>query len=180
MLTSLVSVFFGRQTTDMLSGYKGFSRRFVKSFPAISSGFEIETELMIHALEMKVSITEIRAPYFERPVGSTSKLSTFKDGWRILKLIASFVKNEKPLPFFALVSGVLAIFSLLLAYPVVATYLEQGSVPRLPTAILSAFVMVTAILCLFTGFVLDVVTLSRKEAKRLVYLKFKSVRQKST
>lgn len=169
-LTSLVSFFFGCQTTDMLTGYKGFSRRFVKSFPAISSGFEIETELMIHALEMRVSIMELRASYFERPEGSTSKLSTFKDGWRIVRLIASFVKNEKPLPFFSSGAFFLVILSLLCAYPVFATYIDTGLVPRLPTAILSALLMITAILCFFTGFVLDVVTLNRKETKRLFYL----------
>jgi glycosyltransferase involved in cell wall biosynthesis len=170
LLTSLVGWSFGTKVKDMLSGYKVFSRRFVKSFPAISSGFEIETELIIHALEMGVSIKEFGSTYAERPEGSTSKLSTFKDGWRILRMIGIFIKNEKPLPFFCSLAALLALTSLLLGAPVIYEYIQTGLVPRLPTAILSASIMLLAVLAVVAGLILDVVTLSRREMKRLVYL----------
>ncbi|MBN8242194.1 glycosyltransferase [Nitratireductor aquimarinus] len=174
LLTGLVSFFFGRQTTDMLSGYKAFSRRFVKSFPAISPGFEIETELMVHALELRVPIFEFSAPYAERPEGSESKLSTYKDGAKILAMIASFIKNEKPLAFFSAFSAGTAAIALALGVPVIFEFLQTGLVPRLPTALLAASIGLISVLLLFTGMILDTVTLSRREAKRLAYLQLPS------
>jgi glycosyltransferase involved in cell wall biosynthesis len=174
LLTGLVSFFFGRQTTDMLSGYKAFSRRFVKSFPAISPGFEIETELVVHALELRVPIFEFSAPYAERPKGSESKLSTFKDGAKILAMIGSFIKNEKPLAFFPAFSAGTAAIALALGVPVIFEFLQTGLVPRLPTALLAASIGLISILLLFTGMILDTVTLSRREAKRLAYLQLPS------
>ncbi len=170
MLTGIVRGFFGRQTSDMLSGYKVLSRRFVKSFPAMSRGFETETELTVHALEMRMPMTEISAPYKERPDGSTSKLRTFRDGWRILMLISRLIKDERPLAFFTSVGGLFALVGLALGLPVVADYFATGLVPRLPTAVLSVGFVVLAALCLFAGLILDVVTKARQELKRLAYL----------
>ena len=172
MLTQIVSAFFGRQSRDMLSGYKLLSRRFVKSFPAMSSGFETETELTVHALEMRMPMAEVSALYKERPQGSMSKLRTYRDGWRILMLISRLVKDERPLAFFASVGGLVGLTGLLLGLPVVLTFLETGLVPRLPTAVLSVGLIVIAWLSIFTGLILDVVTKSRQEFKRLMYLSF--------
>lgn len=174
LLTSLVSLLFGRQTTDMLSGYKAFSHRFVKSFPAISSGFEIETELTIHALELQTSIGELRAPYVERPAGSVSKLNTFHDGFRIMRMIGAFVKNEKPFLFFTAFSAAILAVSILVAAPVVIDFVETGFVPRLPSAVLAASLAILAALSFLAGVILDAVTLGRKEAKRLRYLELQS------
>ncbi len=170
MLTGIVRGFFGRQTSDMLSGYKVLSRRFVKSFPAMSRGFETETELTVHALEMRMPMAEVSAPYKERPDGSTSKLRTFRDGWRILMLISRLIKDERPLAFFASVGGLFALVGLALGLPVVGDYFATGLVPRLPTAVLSVGFVVLAALCLFAGLILDVVTKARQELKRLAYL----------
>jgi glycosyltransferase involved in cell wall biosynthesis len=172
LLTSMVAWFFGRQTSDMLSGYKAFSRRFVKSFPAISPGFEIETELTIHALELRVAIGETRAPYGERPEGSHSKLSTFRDGYRIARMIGSFVKNERPLLFFNAISLALIVGSCLLATPIVLEYLVTGLVPRFPTAILATGMVLLAGITWAAGLILDTITLGRKENKRLKYLEY--------
>lgn len=170
MLTKIVALVFGDRITDMLSGYRVFSRRFVKSFPALSSGFEIETELTIHALELKMPVAEIETTYKGRLEGSESKLRTYRDGLMILKTIATLIKEERPLQFFVLVSVVLSLMSVILAWPLVTEYLETGMVPRFPTAILSSAIMLLAFLSLFTGMVLDTVTHGRREMKRMWYL----------
>jgi len=170
MLTSLVVWVFGKRTADMLSGYRVFSRRFVKSFPALSGGFEIETELTVHALELRMPIAEVATPYKDRPAGSVSKLSTFKDGFRILFMIGKLVKEERPMEFFSLGALALAIISVVLAAPVFITYIETGLVPRLPTAILSTGLMILAFLALTSGLILDTVTRGRREIKRIAYL----------
>jgi glycosyltransferase involved in cell wall biosynthesis len=170
MFTDFVSHVFGKQFTDILSGYRVFSRRFVKSFPALSSGFEIETELTVHALELNVPVGEIETPYRARPEGSTSKLSTYKDGARILKLIVTLFKHEKPLAFFGALAAVLALLSVGLAVPIISEWLQIGLVPRFPTAILSAAIMILAFLSVTAGMILETVTRGRREMKRLVYL----------
>ncbi|HUO55764.1 MAG TPA: glycosyl transferase, partial [Rhodoblastus sp.] len=154
----------------MLSGYKVFNRRFVKSFPAMSQGFEIETELVVHALELRMSCAEKATAYRERPEGSTSKLRTFRDGFKILGLIADLIRNERPLQFFSVIGVLLALIALALDAPIVMTYLETGLVPRLPTAVLSVGLFILSALCFFAGLVLDTVTTLRQEVKRLKYL----------
>jgi hypothetical protein len=154
----------------MLSGYKVLSARFVKSFPAMSSGFETETELAVHALELRMPCGEIETAYKERPEGSVSKLSTYRDGWRILKLIGRLVKDERPLQFFGLLGLAIGLSAIVLGAPVVATYLETGLVPRLPTAVLSIGLVILGVLSFFVGLILDMVTRTRQEMKRLVYL----------
>ena len=175
ILSGLVGKIFGNRTKDMLSGYRVFSRRFVKSFPALSRGFEIETELTVHALELRMPIVDVDTEYGERPPGSESKLSTVKDGFRIMRMIMLLVKEERPMQFFGAFAVLLASVSLLLVYPVFAEYVETGLVPRLPTAVLSAAVMLMGLLSLFAGLILDTVTLGRREMKRLGYLRFESV-----
>ncbi len=170
MLTALVSFVFGKRTADMLSGYRVFSRRFVKSFPTLVVGFEIETELTVHALELRMPITEVATPYKDRPAGSVSKLSTFKDGFRILFMIGKLVKEERPLEFFSLAAGLLTLFSIVLAWPLFVTYFDTGLVPRLPTAILSTGLMILAFLALACGLILETVTRGRREMKRMAYL----------
>ena len=167
MLTALVQNVFGRQFTDMLSGYKVLSRRFVKSFPAMSRGFEIETELTVHALELRMPCGEELTTYGERPTGSFSKLSTLRDGVRILSLIASLVKNERPLQFFGLIGLVLIVIGVLTAVPLAETYVDTGLVPRLPTAVLDVGLVVVGVLSVFTGLILDVVTTMRQEFEAL-------------
>jgi glycosyltransferase involved in cell wall biosynthesis len=170
VLTGLVGTIFGSRTTDMLSGYKVFSRRFVKSFPAMSTGFEIETELMIHALELRLPVGEIAAPYGERPEGSTSKLATWRDGFLILRMIGILIQRERPLEFFAVLALLLMLLSVGLGVPVVVTFLETGFVPRFPTAILASALMLSAMLSLAVGLILNAITHSRREMKRLAYL----------
>ena len=170
LLTGLVARIFGRHFSDMLSGYRAFSRRFVKSFPALISGFEIETALTIHALELRMPVGEMETPYKERPIGSASKLHTFRDGFRILWMILRLVEEERPLHLLGLVAFLLALTSFGLGYPVIATFLQTGLVPRLPTAVLSASLMVLACLSLVSGLIIDMVTLGRRETKRLFYL----------
>ena len=177
LLTRLVAFLFGNRISDMLSGYRVFSRRFVKSFPALSAGFETETELTIHALELRMPIEEMSFPYKMRPVDSSSKLNTYRDGWRILKTIIKLAKEEKPFLVFGSLSVVFAFVSLLLAWPLLATYLETGLVPRLPTAILATGLMLLAFLTLACGAILDVVTLGRREVKRLSYLELPRYRR---
>lgn len=169
-LTGLVAAIFGRQLSDLLSGYRVLSRRFVKSFPALSAGFEIETELTVHALELRMPMAEVRTPYRERPEGSASKLRTYRDGVRILRTILALVREERPLAFFAAGFAALAVLSLALGWPVVMTYLETGLVPRLPTALLSTGLMLLAFLSLASGLILDTVTRGRRELRRLHYL----------
>lgn len=171
LLTMLVSIIFGKGFNDMLSGYKVFSRRFVKSFPALSKGFEIETELTIHALELGMAVKEIPTPFFERPPGSSSKLRTFSDGIRIIKTIGILLKEEKPFRFFGTIFLILFFTSTILAIPIFITFFKTGLVPRFPTAILSTGLMVLAFISLACALILDTVTLSRKEMKRLMYLK---------
>ena len=171
LLTGLVARIFGRQFTDMLSGYRVMSRRFVKSFPALSAGFEIETELTVHALELRMPIAEVHTPYDERPAGSASKLRTYRDGLKILRTIAALVKEERPLGFFSVVFAVLFAASLTFGWPVVTTYLQTGLVPRLPTAVLSMGLMLLAFLGLACGLILDTVTRGRRELRRLHYLR---------
>ena len=170
VLTQMVRSFFGRETSDMLSGYKALSQRFVKSFPAMSGGFETETELTVHALEMCMPMGEIAAPYRERPAGSLSKLRTYRDGARILMLIARLIKDERPLPFFGSLGVLFGLAGLLAGLPVVLTFFETGLVPRLPTAVLSVGMVLVGLLSLFAGLILDVVTKARQEFKRLMYL----------
>ncbi len=170
--TKTVSAIFGRRFDDILSGYRVFSRRFVKSFPALSRGFEIETELTVHALELRMPVAEVETAYKERPIGSESKLSTFRDGFRILATIVRLMKEERPLLFFSIISAVLATSALILAYPLLITYLQTGLVPRFPTAILASAIMVLAFLALTCGFILDSVAHGRAEIKRLRYLQF--------
>lgn len=170
MLTGFVAKLFGRSFTDILSGYRAFSRRFVKSFPALSKGFETETELTVHALELRMPVTEIDTPYGARPEGSASKLSTYRDGWRILRLILQLYKHERPLAYFSALAGILAVLSAALAAPVILEYLNTGLVPRFPTAILSTGIMILAFLFFIAGVILETVTRGRQEIKRLLYL----------
>ena len=170
LFTGIVGTIFGSRFGDILSGYRALSRRFVKSFPALSLGFEIETELTVHALELRMPVAEVLTDYKERPEGSESKLNTFRDGWRILSLIVRLLKEERPLMFFGSVFAVLALFSVGISYPLLVTYLETGLVPRFPTAILAAATMLLAFLSLACGLILDTVTRGRKEFKRLRYL----------
>ncbi|MEH2567474.1 glycosyltransferase family 2 protein [Bradyrhizobium sp. AZCC 2289] len=170
MLTSFLSAVFGQAFKDILSGYRVFSRRFVKSFPVLSDGFEIETELSVHALELALPVSEIETPYYARPEGSVSKLNTWRDGFRILGTILKLYRSEKPLRFFTAIGIILALLSIGLAIPVIITYLEVGLVPRLPTAVLSMGLMIVAILSISSGLVLDTVTRGRREMKLLAYL----------
>ncbi|MEA2991977.1 MAG: hypothetical protein QOD40_897 [Alphaproteobacteria bacterium] len=170
LLTSFVTVVFGRAFTDMLSGYRVFSRRFVKSFPVLSGGFEIETELTVHALELELPVAEVETPYYARPVGSASKLNTWSDGFRILWTIGRLYRSERPLQFFSAIAGVLAIVAIVLAIPIVATFLREGIVPRFPTAILATGLMLAALLSFVAGLILDTVTRGRRELKLLAYL----------
>jgi hypothetical protein len=170
LFTGFVANLFGNRFTDILSGYRAFSRRFVKSFPALSNGFEIETELTVHALQLRMPIGEIDTPYGARLEGSQSKLSTYRDGFRIMTMITKLFKNERPLFFYGLIFGLLAVLSLVLSVPLVTTYLETGLVPRLPTAVLVASMMLLAFLSLTCGLILDTVTHGRREIKRLAYL----------
>jgi glycosyltransferase involved in cell wall biosynthesis len=170
LLTSFVASVFGPSFKDMLSGYRVFSRRFVKSFPVLSGGFEIETELTIHALELGLAAAEIDTPYYSRPAGSASKLNTWYDGFRILRTIVTLYRAERPLTFFGGIGLALAIASVSFAVPIFVTFVETGLVPRLPTAILSMGLMVVAFLSAAVGLVLDTVTRGRREMKLLAYL----------
>ena len=170
MLTSFLSQVFGKAFKDILSGYRVFSRRFVKSFPVLSDGFEIETELSVHALELALPVAEVETPYYARPEGSFSKLNTWRDGLRIIGTILKLYRSEKPLRFFTAIGIFLALLSIALAVPIVVTYLETGLVPRLPTAVLSMGLMIVALLSASSGLVLDTVTRGRREMKLLAYL----------
>jgi glycosyltransferase involved in cell wall biosynthesis len=170
MLTSFLSSVFGQAFKDILSGYRVFSRRFVKSFPVLSDGFEIETELTVHALQLSMPVAEIETPYYARPEGSFSKLNTWSDGFRILGTILKLYRSEKPLRFFSTIGIFLALVSIGLAIPVIVTYLEIGLVPRLPTAVLAMGMMIVAVLSVSSGLVLDTVTRGRREMKLLAYL----------
>jgi glycosyltransferase involved in cell wall biosynthesis len=170
VLTGLVRWLFDAQIDDMLSGYRVFSRRFVKSFPSFSREFEIETELTVHAMQMRMPVAEVETSYKERPPGSTSKLRTFRDGWRILMTISNLMRNERPLLFFSLIGLVTFLTAVALGLPVMLEYVDTGKVARFPTAILCMSMTVIAVVCIATGLILDLVAHVRREAKRLVYL----------
>jgi glycosyltransferase involved in cell wall biosynthesis len=170
LLTASVGFVFGRSFSDMLSGYRVFSRRFVKSFPVLSGGFEIETELTVHALELGLPVGEVDTPYYARPAGSTSKLNTWRDGFRILWMIGRLYRSERPMQFFSIIAALLMIVALVLAEPVITTFLREGVVPRLPTAVLAMGLVIMAMLSLMSGLILDTVTRGRREIKLLAYL----------
>ncbi len=172
MLTGAVRMIFGDRVQDMLSGYKVFSRRYVKSFPAYSIGFGIETELSVHALEMQMPVGHLSGYYGGRPDGSVSKLSTYKDGMRILLLIIQLFKHERPMTFFGTIAAALAILSLIVGFPLLDEYVKTGLVPRFPTAILATGIMLLSSLSFITGLVLDTVTRGRREMKALAYLSY--------
>jgi glycosyltransferase involved in cell wall biosynthesis len=170
VFTGLLAGLFGRSFSDIFSGYRVFSRRFVKSFPVLSAGFEIETEMSVHALELRMPVGETETVYAARPEGSHSKLSTFGDGWRILRTIGNLYRMERPVLFYGSIGALLVIAAILLAIPLVETYLQTGLVPRVPTAILVTGMVIVAVLCVFTGLILDTVTRGRREVRRLAYL----------
>jgi hypothetical protein len=170
LFTGMLGRLFGRSFSDIFSGYRVFSRRFVKSFPVLSSGFEIETEMSVHALELRMPVGEVETSYVSRPEGSQSKLSTFGDGWRILKTIATLYRTERPVLFFGAIGALLLVAALILAVPLIVTYLDTGLVPRVPTAILITGMTIVAVLCFFAGLILDTVTRGRREVRRLAYL----------
>lgn len=170
VFTGLLSKLFGRSFSDIFSGYRVFSRRFVKSFPVLSEGFEIETEISVHALELRMPVGEVETAYGARPEGSESKLSTFRDGWRILKTIGTLYRIERPVLFYGSIGAMFLLGAIILAVPLVLTYLDTGLVPRLPTAILVTGMTIIAVLCVFAGLILDTVTRGRREMRRLAYL----------
>ena len=170
LFTGLLSGLFGRSFSDIFSGYRVFSRRFVKSFPVLSSGFEIETEISVHALELRMPVGEVETAYAARPEGSQSKLSTYSDGWKILRTILTLYRIERPVLFYGIIGALLVALAIVLAAPLVATYLHTGLVPRQPTAILVTGMIIVAVLCFFAGLILDTVTRGRREVRRLYYL----------
>jgi glycosyltransferase involved in cell wall biosynthesis len=170
LLTGMLARLFGRSFSDILSGYRVFSRRFVKTFPVLSEGFEIETEISVHALELKMPVAEIETPYFARPEGSESKLSTYSDGWRILRTIVTLYRVERPMLFFGVIGAVFAALAVILAVPLIVTYMQTHLVPRFPTAILATGLMILAFLNGFAGLILDTVVRGRREVRRLAYL----------
>jgi len=175
LLTGILSRLFGRTFSDILSGYRIFSRRFVKSFPILSAGFEIETEISVHALELRMPVAEIVTRYGARPEGSASKLSTYRDGWRILSTIMVLFRIERPVLYFGSIGALLALVALILAAPLFLTYAQTGLVPRLPTAILITGLAIVACLCFFAGLILDTVVRGRREMRRLAYLALPAV-----
>ena len=170
VLTGILARLFGRSFSDILSGYRVFSRRFVKSFPILSAGFEIETEISVHALELRMPVAEMVTRYGARPEGSASKLSTYRDGWRILRTILTLFRIERPVLYFGSLGFLLALLALILAAPLVLTYVQTGLVPRFPTAILVTGLAIVACLCFFAGLILDTVVRGRREMRRLAYL----------
>jgi glycosyltransferase involved in cell wall biosynthesis len=172
LFTGILAGLFGRSFSDIFSGYRVFSRRFVKSFPVLSSGFEIETEMSVHALELRMPVGEVTSRYLARPEGSASKLSTFRDGWRILQTIATLYRIERPVLFFGGIGAALLVAALILSVPLVLTYIDTGLVPRVPTAILITGLAIIATLCFFAGLILDTVTRGRREVRRLAYLAY--------
>ena len=175
MLTGMLARIFGRTFTDILSGYRVFSRRFVKSFPALARGFETETEISVHALELAMPVAEVVTAYAARPEGSESKLSTYRDGWRILQTILHLFRIERPVLFYGGFAAFLAGFAIVLAVPLAVTYAETGLVPRFPTAILVTGLMILAALSFFCGLILDTVVRGRREVRRLHYLSLPGV-----
>jgi glycosyltransferase involved in cell wall biosynthesis len=175
MLTGMLAWLFGRTFSDILSGYRVFSRRFVKSFPALSRGFETETEISVHALELAMPVGEVVTSYGARPEGSHSKLSTYRDGWRILGTIIHLFRIERPVLFYGSLSLVLVVIAIVLSIPLAITYAQTGLVPRFPTAILATGLVITAALSFFCGLILDTVVRGRREVRRLAYLSFPAV-----
>ena len=174
LFTRLLSGLFGRSFTDIFSGYRVFSRRFVKSFPVLSEGFEIETEISVHALELRMPVGEVETTYGARPEGSASKLSTYRDGWRILRTIGTLYRVERPVLFYGSFGALLLVAAIVLAIPLVLTYLDTGMVPRFPTAILATGMVIVAVLSFFAGLILDTVTRGRRELRRLWYLSYRA------
>ena len=170
LFNALLASLFGRTFSDIFSGYRIFSRRFVKSFPALSRGFETETEISVHALELAMPVGEVVTQYGARPEGSQSKLSTWRDGWRILKTILHLYRIERPVLFYGSFSLFLAALAIVLSIPLAVTYFQTGLVPRFPTAILATGLMLLAALSFFTGLILDTVVRGRREVRRLHYL----------
>lgn len=175
LLTSAVRWIFGNRVKDMLSGYKVFSNRFVKSFPILATGFDIETELTIHALELALPIAHVEGDYRPRAPGSVSKLHTWSDGWRILRLIVRLLRHERPLYFFGACSIIAFIIAILVVIPLAITYAQTGLVPRLPTAILAVGIVLAGTLSLMTGIILDTVTRGRRETRLLAYLRYPAI-----
>jgi glycosyltransferase involved in cell wall biosynthesis len=170
LFTGLLSGLFGRSFSDIFSGFRVFSRRFAKSFPVLSSGFEIETEMSVHALELRMPVGEVETVYAARPEGSESKLSTVRDGWRILNTIVTLYRIERPVLFYGSIGAFLLALAIVLSIPLVITYVHTGLVPRVPTAILVTGIVIVAVLCFFAGLILDTVTRGRREVRRLAYL----------
>jgi glycosyltransferase involved in cell wall biosynthesis len=170
LFTGLLASLFGRSFSDIFSGYRVFSRRFVKSFPALSRGFETETEISVHALELAMPVGEVVTAYGARPEGSESKLSTYRDGWRIMRTILHLFRIERPVLFYGGIAAFLAALAIVLAIPLAVTYVETGLVPRLPTAILVTGLTIVAALSFFCGLILDTVVRGRREVRRLYYL----------
>lgn len=170
LFTALLTSMFGRAFSDIFTGYRVFSRRFVKSFPVLSTGFEIETEISVHALELSMPVAEIQTVYGARPTGSVSHLSTYSDGWRILKMMVGLFRTERPVQFFGGFAVILTVVAAILGVPLLITFLDSGLVPRIPTAILATGLVLIAALSLLAGLILDTVTRGRREIKRLVYL----------
>lgn len=170
MLTHTVSMLFGRQFTDMLSGYRVFSKRFAKTYPGVAHGFEVETELTVHALELRMPIAEVPVSYRSRPEGSVSKLSTYQDGLRILKAITRLVMHERPLQFFTTIALVLSLVGGVMALPVASTFFETGLVPRFPTLMLILGILLSAVSSMICGIIVNAITVSRQEMKLLSYL----------
>ncbi len=176
LLTGMLARLFGRSFTDILSGYRVFSRRFVKSYPALSTGFEIETDISVHALELRMPVAEVETPYVARPEGSASKLSTYGDGWRILRTIVTLYRLERPLLFFGSIGALLGLAAIVLGIPLAVTYARTGLVPRFPTAIAATGLVILAALNGFAGLILDTVVRGRREVRRLAYLAYPAPR----
>lgn len=174
MLTGMLAQLFGRSFSDILSGYRVFSKRFVKSFPVLSSGFEIETEISVHALELTMPVAEQVTAYAARPEGSESKLNTYRDGWRILKTIIMLFRSERPMTFFGMIAALLALLAIILAVPLAITYAQTGLVPRLPTALLSTGLIILSAMSMMCGLILDTVVRGRLEMRRLAYLAYQA------
>jgi glycosyltransferase involved in cell wall biosynthesis len=170
VLTGMLARLFGRTFSDILSGYRVFSRRFVKSFPALARGFETETEISVHALELSMPVAEVVTAYGARPEGSESKLSTYRDGWRIIRTIMHLFRIERPVLFYGSFAAALAALAIVLAVPLAITYAQTGLVPRMPTAMLVTGLMILAALSFFCGLILDTVVRGRREVRRLAYL----------
>jgi glycosyltransferase involved in cell wall biosynthesis len=174
MLTGMLAKLFGRSFSDILSGYRVFSKRFVKSFPVLSAGFEIETEISVHALELSMPVAEQVTAYAARPEGSESKLNTYRDGWRILKTIIMLFRSERPMAFFGMIATLLALLAVILAVPLAITYAQTGLVPRLPTALLSTGLIILGAMSMMCGLILDTVVRGRREVRRLAYLAYRA------